>query len=1139
MTTRRERVIVEAVDEFSSPMARMAASAKFFENSLDSIDGKTVRTNRGLSETAVQTDRLGASMRSNGAEIDKFSGRLRLFADLAAVLGPGLVPIGAVAIPAVTALAGQLGFAAIGAGSLITAFQGVGDALTAVNDAALEPTAANLEKAREAMSHLGPEAQEFVTRFQEIRPVLADMRDSAAAGWFPGLTESLDSLVEVGPKVGEILRVIGESGGNLLAEGAERLAGPEWAEFLTFVQNTAPAALETLGRTIGNVATGLAELWMAFDPINTDVNDWLLESSRSFAEWADGLSETQGFQDFVAYLRESGPQVADALGSIGNALLQIVEAAAPLGGPVLAALTAVADALAAIADSQAGPALLAAASAMAILNRAQLGMAAIGKTAWATNISGARGFTVQAGQLSKTLAGAAAGITAFGFAQSGLAEDTGLSNAAMGTMAGSITGPYGAAIGAGIGFVLDFKAAQDDLADATRNAFDALNSGDITAMKANLKALADIRYDPSIADIGGSFIEDPTGFLGSLISGDASDVLPGGFVAQTVIKALQDEINRFDVSHIGGQIGALGGAMDAAAAEAEEFAATFRDVQTALDLSGSIGAYEASLDNLTASIKENGDQWDQSGPKGRANMEQARENVDKTILRFQALTEAGKDFAAQRFMDRAIRELEGLASQSDAAEAALRPLIRALREADGQNVSPQVKLQGLGAAIGQLGGLLGTLKKVDGADANPSVKIEGLGSAIGGLGSLLGSLQTVDGFTANATVNVTRTGGDIPGVNVATGGYISGPGTSTSDSIPAMLSTGEFVMNAKAVQHYGLDAMFRMNARHLRDGGSASGIGSASSAGIGSASALDISPFAASLHNLTQIAAEEFDIRARDLDRTDEQFKKILDKRSERAQKEADADKAKLDAMLDVQKQFEEQVAGLFKSDVFAAGESMAYAVFPDGSMINLGKDIGSLTPEDYLDYQSQGATIQSQSDFDPIGGLQSDIGQIQEAMRLYQELRARGFDGPAFRDLAASADVATLQEMAAMTNAELAQTERLFEQRDQLAGQAGQVAGRDLNSEIRELRKDYKESLAVTRDLKQELKQLNARTAAGNADLKNLDDTGPARIAAGVGEVIQGAVNSAAGGRGGGGSLSSGLNSSGHTPIPSGGGNR
>jgi TP901 family phage tail tape measure protein len=52
----------------------------------------------------------------------------------------------------------------------------------------------------------------------------------------------------------------------------------------------------------------------------------------------------------------------------------------------------------------------------------------------------------------------------------------------------------------------------------------------------------------------------------------------------------------------------------------------------------------------------------------------------------------------------------------------------------------------------------------------------------------------------------------------ASGGYISGPGTPTSDSIPAMLSNGEYVINAKSVQAAGLpmlDSINRMAAGGL------------------------------------------------------------------------------------------------------------------------------------------------------------------------------------------------------------------------------------------------------------------------------------------------------------------------------------
>ncbi len=51
----------------------------------------------------------------------------------------------------------------------------------------------------------------------------------------------------------------------------------------------------------------------------------------------------------------------------------------------------------------------------------------------------------------------------------------------------------------------------------------------------------------------------------------------------------------------------------------------------------------------------------------------------------------------------------------------------------------------------------------------------------------------------------------------ASGGPVSGPGTGTSDSIPAMLSNGEYVMRASAVDAIGIDNLNTMNA--YADGG--------------------------------------------------------------------------------------------------------------------------------------------------------------------------------------------------------------------------------------------------------------------------------------------------------------------------------
>ena len=58
--------------------------------------------------------------------------------------------------------------------------------------------------------------------------------------------------------------------------------------------------------------------------------------------------------------------------------------------------------------------------------------------------------------------------------------------------------------------------------------------------------------------------------------------------------------------------------------------------------------------------------------------------------------------------------------------------------------------------------------------------------------------------------------GTIP---FATGGYVSGPGTGTSDSIFARISNGEYVIRASAVDHYGVGLFDQLNYQRYATGG--------------------------------------------------------------------------------------------------------------------------------------------------------------------------------------------------------------------------------------------------------------------------------------------------------------------------------
>jgi len=76
--------------------------------------------------------------------------------------------------------------------------------------------------------------------------------------------------------------------------------------------------------------------------------------------------------------------------------------------------------------------------------------------------------------------------------------------------------------------------------------------------------------------------------------------------------------------------------------------------------------------------------------------------------------------------------------------------------------------------------------------------------------SALGNLFLGLGFSQAGIGNIPAIGG----LQAAEGGHVSGPGSATSDSIPAMLSNGEFVMPAKRVTQFGVQ-FFEMLRRGM------------------------------------------------------------------------------------------------------------------------------------------------------------------------------------------------------------------------------------------------------------------------------------------------------------------------------------
>lgn len=537
-------------------------AAARLQQSTSRLGSTTLATSSSQRRLATDVDRVSVAVVRGGRSIDQYSGRLRVVAELVGTLGPGLLALGAGGLTALGALAGLFGGATIGALGLLGAVQGVGDALKAVEKARLDPTVENIKAARDAMAQLSPEARRFVLHLEKMRPVLLALRDAGAEQFFPGLTDALDSLDRLAPILSQLMAASGQAGGDAIANAAESLTTDRWAPFLDFLVDEIPEAIDNTTQLLGSLSHAGAELWMAFDPTNDKFIDWLTDVTDGLDDWAGSTEGQDDIRDFLGYVEETGPKVADLVVAVADAFTQVAQAAAPLSGPVLEVLTDVANVVADVADSDLGTPLLAGVAALTLYSRGLQVAVGLQSKLYGGGASarlqaqGAFGFTrglgkdikaatpslrefgrvaAYMGQSSKTAsketlaarasvrtfaaqaARGAAPLAGLAVASTGLADGVGLSNTASLALAGSFAGPVGAALGGAAGLFLDVTSASSSSSKSIRDMQDAIDSMDLDRMNAAVD-----EYEAKFA----KYRDDDT--WGDYVSAFSKTLLSGG-----------------------------------------------------------------------------------------------------------------------------------------------------------------------------------------------------------------------------------------------------------------------------------------------------------------------------------------------------------------------------------------------------------------------------------------------------------------------------------------------------------------------------------------------------------------------------------------------------------------------------------
>jgi hypothetical protein len=474
-----------------------------------------------------------------------------------------------------------------------------------------------------------------------------------------------------------------------------------------------------------------------------------------------------------------------------------------------------------------------------------------------TAVEAKRQATVRAGlvQLGK----GAALVGGLAVAQTGLAESTGLSNTASFALMGTIAGPWGTAVGAGIGLVTDLAAANHDLEDAVRRADEALKDPlDFSQQKQEIEALGStIRTSLAVdnGSLSGLISASVRGInsIPSMLQGeDPTDAaVAKQHELQVSLLASRQGLAEFYAALNGGDLTMLYATDEELLRFVNEIAPAFRTA--GLDLTEvlttragwgeallAVKAYTRSVDTASGRSKSVG-----------AAFGELANQMEPAVTEAEALKSAldalfGPELSASEATDRWVESVRNIRVElaktngviKGNSQAALdnRDVIRGSLQDLTDRISA---LAATGVGEKRLTRLLkeGRQAIIDQAVA-AGAKRQDIADYVNQLNLTPKNIKTIiEVATDKARADVRKLRDDLAGLSkieiaievarvtkngvpgIAGGGLMRGPGTGTSDSIPAYLSNGEYVIREAAVRKYGVHMFDELNSARFATGG--------------------------------------------------------------------------------------------------------------------------------------------------------------------------------------------------------------------------------------------------------------------------------------------------------------------------------
>lgn len=210
----------------------------------------------------------------------------------------------------------------------------------AQQDAALSAQAAatatgNLSQKFDA---LPAPAQAFVRQLQAMKPRLDELRNTAAAGFFPGASEGLRAAAGSFDNVNRVVAKTSTVLGEAARKSGELVGSPAFGKDIEIIGGRNARVIDTLGEALRHVISAFRHVLVAAGPLMQWLADVANKWALNAAEAAKAGRESGRMADFFDRARETAQKLGSILSNLGSGLLGVGKASSATGRDILDSL---------------------------------------------------------------------------------------------------------------------------------------------------------------------------------------------------------------------------------------------------------------------------------------------------------------------------------------------------------------------------------------------------------------------------------------------------------------------------------------------------------------------------------------------------------------------------------------------------------------------------------------------------------------------------------------------------------------------------------------------------------------------------------------------------------------------------------